>query len=99
MVTLDSLIADRWVAGLKVNVDSKEFELLREAKSALRDRRIMLMQQLEWNSASLDSPGQGRCAVAKVLSEWGWRLDKELLSVPDLQSPSEIFSTRARVGP
>ncbi|MCU4187149.1 FkbM family methyltransferase [Acidiferrimicrobium sp. IK] len=91
----DSLTGSRRVAGLKVDVEGQERELLEGASSALRDRRIALVQ-MERNSASPESLEQHRDPVADMLNEYGYRLlrpsrDGVLLPTDDLERPSEMF--------
>ena len=73
MVTLDSLIGDRPVAGLKVDVEGFELQVLEGAAGALADQRIALMQ-LEWNDTSMDAVGANRDPVAELLDGHGYEL-------------------------
>jgi FkbM family methyltransferase len=73
IVTIDSLIGDRQVAGMKVDVEGFEFEVLRGCERALSERRIQLIQ-LEWNTASLAAAGTDRSPVANHLAAYGYSL-------------------------
>jgi FkbM family methyltransferase len=73
LVTIDSLIGDRQVAGLKVDVEGFEIEVLRGCVRALADRRIGLIQ-LEWNAMSQWALGADRSAVADLLAAHGYQL-------------------------
>jgi len=73
MVTLDSLIGDRHVAGLKVDVEGFELIVLEGASEALSEHRIALMQ-LEWNDTSMDALGTDRQSVAELLARYGYGL-------------------------
>ena len=73
LVTIDSLIGERRVAGMKVDVEGFEIDVLRGAARALADRRIGLIQ-LEWNHASHFAVGTDRHPVAELLSDYGYRL-------------------------
>jgi FkbM family methyltransferase len=73
LVTIDSLIGDTYVAGMKVDVEGFEIHVLRGCLRALSEHRIGLIQ-LEWNEASRIAVGADRCAVADLLTEHGYRL-------------------------
>lgn len=73
LVTIDSLIGDRHVTGMKVDVEGFEIDVLRGAARALAERRIGLIQ-LEWNHASRFAVGTDRHPVAELLSGYGYRL-------------------------
>jgi len=71
--TLDELIGDRFVAGVKIDVEGAESLVLGGASRALADRRIRLLQ-LEWNDCSLALLGEYRTTVAEALSSFGYQL-------------------------
>jgi FkbM family methyltransferase len=73
VVTIDSIIANRVVAGMKVDVEGFEFEVLRGCERALSEHRLRLIQ-LEWNAASEDAMGADRQPVADLLARYGYRL-------------------------
>jgi FkbM family methyltransferase len=73
MVTIDSVIGDRTVAGMKIDVEGFEIEVLRGCVSALAQHRIGLIQ-LEWNEMSQIALGTDRQPVADLLAEHGYRL-------------------------
>jgi FkbM family methyltransferase len=73
LVTVDSLIGDRRVAGMKVDVEGFEIDVLRGAARALADRRIGLIQ-IEWNQASTFAVGTDRKPIAALLAGYGYRL-------------------------
>jgi FkbM family methyltransferase len=73
LVTVDSLIGDRRVAGMKVDVEGFEFDVLRGAARALADHRIGLLQ-LEWNEMSAIAVGMDRRPTADLLAAYGYRL-------------------------
>ena len=68
VVTIDSLISDRVVAGMKVDVEGFEIDVLRGCERALREQRIKLMQ-LEWNHECMRSVGTDRRPVAELLAK------------------------------
>ncbi len=67
VVTLDSVVGARRVAGIKVDVEGFELDVLQGLKVALEERRVDLLQ-LEWNAAGDRSP------VAALLSKYGYCL-------------------------
>lgn len=73
VMTVDSLIGDRVVAGMKVDVEGFELEVLRGCAGALARQRIRLMQ-LEWNMASEAALGTDRRPVAEFLAGYGYAL-------------------------
>ena len=73
MVTVDSLIGDRRVTGMKVDVEGFEIDVLRGAARALADHRIGLIQ-IEWNQASVSAVGRDRRPIAELLSGYGYKL-------------------------
>jgi FkbM family methyltransferase len=79
LVTIDSLIGDRRVAGMKVDVEGFEIDVLRGAETALADHRIGLIQ-VEWNAMSELALGADRRPVADLLARHGYELYR-----PDLE--------------
>ncbi|HEY5395670.1 MAG TPA: FkbM family methyltransferase [Trebonia sp.] len=73
LVTIDALIGDRRVTGMKVDVEGFEIDVLRGAARALADRRIGLIQ-VEWNEMSTLAVGADRRPVAELLADYGYRL-------------------------
>jgi FkbM family methyltransferase len=73
LVTVDSLIQGRTVAGMKIDVEGFEFEVLQGCERALSEHRIGLIQ-LEWNTASLAAVGTDRSPVADQLARHGYTL-------------------------
>jgi FkbM family methyltransferase len=73
LVTVDSLIGGRQVAGLKIDVEGFEIDVLRGAAGALADHRIGLIQ-IEWNQASAFAVGTDRRPIADLLAGYGYRL-------------------------
>ncbi len=73
LVTVDSLIGERRVAGMKVDVEGFEIGVLRGAARALADQRIDMIQ-IEWNQASTFAMGTDRRPVAELLAGYGYRL-------------------------
>jgi len=78
-VTLDSLIGDQQVAGLKVDVEGFELEILKGAARALEEHRIELMQLewvtvTDWESVTLDYSGADRRPLVDLLTSYGYQL-------------------------
>jgi FkbM family methyltransferase len=72
-VTLDSVIGDRTVEGVKLDTEGTERLVLEGGARALADKRIRLLQ-LEWNYASVKVLGEDRTPVARMLADAGYRL-------------------------
>ncbi|MDQ1429029.1 MAG: hypothetical protein QOK39_2505 [Acidimicrobiaceae bacterium] len=71
--TLDAIVGDRVVAGLKIDVEGAEALVLAGAGRLLADKRVRLMQ-LEWNEASVDLLGQDREPLRRLLAGYGYEL-------------------------
>lgn len=100
MVTIDSVIEDRTVAGMKVDVEGFEIEVLRGCHRALSEHRIRLLQ-LEWNTTSEDALGTDRQPVADLLAEYGYGLFRpgysgHLAPVSDVSFGPDVFAQPAR---
>jgi len=96
LVTVDSLIADRYVTGLKIDVEGFEIDVLGGCARALADRRIGLIQ-LEWNASSAFALGTDRRPVAELLARYGYRLYRpdargRLISVADPGFGADVFA-------
>jgi FkbM family methyltransferase len=97
LVTVDSLIGGRRVAGLKVDVEGFELDVLRGAARALAERRIGLIQ-LEWNQASTFAVGTDRRPIAELLAGYGYRLFRpdasgQLAPVADPGFGADVFAS------
>ncbi len=73
VVTLDSVIGDKTVAGVKLDTEGTERLVLEGGVRALTEKRIRLLQ-LEWNYASVKVLGEDRAPVAEMLRDAGYRL-------------------------
>jgi FkbM family methyltransferase len=96
LVTVDSLIDDRTVAGMKVDVEGFEIEVLRGCARALSEQRLRLIQ-LEWNMASLRAVGADRRQIAGLLAEYGYDLYRpdrsgRLVPLTDLGFGADVFA-------
>ena len=71
--TVDDLIGDATVAGMKVDVEGAERRVLTGATRALGEHRIKAIQ-LEWNETSEQNFGECRSLVRDLLSSFGYQL-------------------------
>jgi FkbM family methyltransferase len=100
VVTVDSLIGGRTVAGMKVDVEGFEIEVLRGCARALSEQRLRLIQ-LEWNMASLRAVGGDRREVADLLAGYGYELYRpdrggRLVPLTDLGFGADVFARPER---
>ena len=96
MVTMDSIVGDRVVAGMKVDVEGFEIEVLRGCERMLSEGRVRLIQ-LEWNQTSLEAVGTDRRPVADLLARYGYGLFRPdrratLMPVHDVGFGPDIFA-------
>jgi FkbM family methyltransferase len=99
LVTVDSLIGDRVVTGMKVDVEGHELDVLRGCARALAEQRIGLLQ-LEWNMMSEFTLGTDRQPVADLLAAYGYALYRpdtagELRPVRDAGYGPDVFARPA----
>jgi FkbM family methyltransferase len=97
LVTVDSLIGDRRVTGMKVDVEGFEIDVLRGAARALAGHRIGLIQ-IEWNQASTFAVGTDRKPIAELLAGFGYQLFRpdaagRLAPVGDPQFGADVFAS------
>jgi Methyltransferase FkbM domain len=71
VVTIDSVIGDRVVAGMKVDTEGFELKVLRGCARALAEQRIRLIQ-LEWNAMSQFVAGTDRRSRFCPQKQLGW---------------------------
>jgi FkbM family methyltransferase len=96
VVTIDSIIEDCTVAGMKVDVEGFEIEVLRGCERALSEHRIKLIQ-LEWNASSSMAVGTDRQPVADLLAKYGYGLwrpdgDGKLVPTTDTSFGPDVFA-------
>ena len=96
VITIDSLVGDRTVAGMKIDVEGFEIDVLRGAELALSEHRIELIQ-LEWNATSESAVGTDRQPVAELLTSHGYRLYRSdcqgvLLPISDFGFGADVFA-------
>jgi FkbM family methyltransferase len=102
VTTLDDLVGEQPVAGLKIDVEGAE-RLVLEGARRLLSRGLIALIQLEWNSRSLDTLGESRNPVAVVLEEFGYSLarpgdDGTLMPLADWGFGDDVFAIRASLG-
>lgn len=73
VATLDQVIGDRRVAGVKIDVEGAERLVLLGGRRALREHRIGLLQ-LEWNNCCAALLGETREPVRALLESCGYRV-------------------------
>jgi FkbM family methyltransferase len=73
VLTVDSLIGDQTLAGMKIDVEGFEIEVLYGCERALSEHRVRLIQ-LEWNEESLAAVSADRKPIAELLTKYGYRL-------------------------
>jgi FkbM family methyltransferase len=96
LVTIDSLVAGRAIAGLKIDVEGFEIDVLRGCRQALAEQRIGLIQ-LEWNAMSELAVGTDRRPVAELLAGHGYQLHRpdlagRLRPIDDLGYGADVFA-------
>ena len=96
VITIDSIIGNRTVAGMKVDVEGFEIDVLRGCEQALSEHRVRLIQ-LEWNSTSMQAVGTDREPVADLLAKhdyslYGANLDGSLALLTDLGFRPDVFA-------
>lgn len=94
--TLDDLVGDRYVHGLKLDVEGAELLVLQGGARALEQHRVGLIQ-LEWNHCSLDTVGQDRLPVAGLLQHLGYQLFRpetsgKLVPLSDFGFGPDVFA-------
>ena len=95
--TFDTMIGDRTVAGMKVDVEGAERQVLVGANQALEEGRVGLLQ-LEWNETARENFGETRDQVADLLNDHGYRLyrprpDGRLIESNDSEG-TDMFAAR-----
>jgi FkbM family methyltransferase len=71
--TLDDLVGDAHVRGMKIDVEGNERLVLEGAPQLLSEGRVDLIQ-LEWNETSESALGEDRDPLASLLHDAGYRL-------------------------
>jgi FkbM family methyltransferase len=66
VTTLDDVLGDRTAAGVKIDVEGFELDVLLGASRTLGEQRVGVLQ-LEWNSMARERFGRGRHEIAQTL--------------------------------
>jgi FkbM family methyltransferase len=96
VTTLDELLGNRAIAGMKVDVEGAERLVLQGASAALAARRIQLIQ-LEWNESSQRTLGETRIPIVEMLRANGYNFyrsnrDGTLVPASDLDFGPDVFA-------
>jgi FkbM family methyltransferase len=96
VVSIDSIINDRYLAGLKIDVEGFEIEVIRGCDKALSEHRIGLIQ-LEWNQTSMRVLGTDRKPLADYLARRGYELYRagdggSLVPLSDIGFGADVFA-------
>ncbi len=96
--TLDDVVGERIVAGLKIDVEGAERMVLLGGSVALSEGRIRLLQ-LEWNDMAEKNFGEDRRATVELLTGFGYSLFRPdergvLHPLSDAVLGSDIFARR-----
>jgi hypothetical protein len=96
VVTIDSVIGDRVVAGMKVDTEGFELKVLRGCARALAEQRIRLIQ-LEWNAMSQFVAGTDRRSRFCPQKQLGWSPgSSHLVLLPgELQRRADLIQPRS----
>ncbi len=94
--TLDSVIGERRVSGLKIDVEGAERRVLLGAHRLLTDQRVDLIQ-LEWNDMAQVNFGEDREPVAALLEAAGYEITRpdengDLTVVTDTGPGADVFA-------
>jgi FkbM family methyltransferase len=73
VTTLDDLLGERTAAGVKIDVEGFELDVVLGGGRALAEQRVGVLQ-LEWNSMARVRFGRGRDEVASALQDAGYTL-------------------------
>lgn len=100
MLTIDSVVEDRIVTGMKIDVEGFEIDVLRGCERALAEHRIKMIQ-LEWNRTSIRAVGTDRQPVAELLGKYGYDLYRPdgtgtLVLIGDFGFGSDVFAQPSR---
>jgi len=74
--TLDDVLAGRYAAGVKVDVEGFERLVLEGAAQSLAEQRIGLLQ-LEWNDLCEQALGESRTPIVQLLQRFGYSVVRD----------------------
>ena len=100
VMTLDDLLGERTAAGVKVDVEGFELDVVLGASRALAEQRIGVLQ-LEWNHMARERFGRDRDDVARALDAAGYVLarpdDQGRLRQVEPHEGRDIFAVAPRL--
>lgn len=73
VTTLDDLLGDRTAAGVKIDVEGFELDVVLGGCRSLREQRVGILQ-LEWNAMARERFGRGRDEIARALQDFDYVL-------------------------
>jgi FkbM family methyltransferase len=100
VTTLDDLLGDRTAAGVKIDVEGFELDVVLGGSRALGEERVGILQ-LEWNSMARENYGRSRDEIARVLQDANYVLARPdnqgrlLPTVPD--EGGDVFAVAPRL--
>ena len=100
LTTVDEVLAGRYAAGVKVDVEGYERPVVEGMLSALSDARVGLLQ-LEWNAASQIRAGEDREPLRALLARYGYGVYEPvrggLVPLDGVPRGANVFAARAEV--
>jgi FkbM family methyltransferase len=98
--TLDDVLGDRTAAGVKIDVEGFELDVVLGASRALGDQRVGVLQ-LEWNSMARERFGRRRDEIARALQEADYVLARPdehgRLRPTEADEGSDVFAVAPRL--
>jgi FkbM family methyltransferase len=101
VTTLDDVLDDRTAAGVKIDVEGFELDVLLGASRTLGEQRVGVLQ-LEWNSMARERFGRGRHEIAQTLLDADYVLarpdDHGRLRPTVADEGPDLFAVAPRLG-
>jgi FkbM family methyltransferase len=100
VTTLDVVLGDRTAAGVKIDVEGFELDVVLGASRALREQRVGVLQ-LEWNSMARERFGRRRDEIARAFREADYALARPdehgRLRPTDADEGPDVFAVAPRL--